>query len=200
MSPPWRMRASRLAALALLGGLTLAPAGIGAGLLGVYLDAAETARVPQHREVAGLTRLAPRLDELTRRLDATAAALRASNAFISEERPQRALGLLQDRVTGLVEEAGGSVVRMAPKLAVPHPDHVRLTLEFTFTAPADKVLLVLDRLETGTPVLLLQSVSMTPARPAGLIGAGTGLDVKTEVRLVAWMARLDPGPVGQGGS
>lgn len=143
-------------------------------------------------ETARLNALAARLPELTAGRAEMEAAFRDAGLFAEGESPQAALASLQDRMSAVVTEAGGSLQRIAPGLVEQQNGYASLTLELGYTADSEDALPVLAALEAGWPLLLLEEVSIARARPAGLITAATRTALEVRVRLRAFHSAALP--------
>lgn len=168
--------AGRLIALSAAGALAAA---IWIGLAAPWFDAIQSARQRlerQHQLLQNHQQAASRTDAQAARLAALAADPNTGGVWLAAGSEAQAMAAMQDRVKTVANAAGATVVTAQPLGAtagVPTRARLRVGLSADITA----VQAILHALESGSPLLLVEAVTMRPRSGAG----GGILDVQIDL-------------------
>lgn len=164
----------RLAALGAAGALILA---VWIGVAAPWLDAVHSARQRldrQHQLLRGHEQAAARADALTARRDALASDAAIAGLWLAAGSEAQAMAAMQDRVKTVAAGAGATVVTAQP-LGAAAGVSIRARLRVGLSADMKALQATLHALESGSPPVLVEALTIRP-RP----GAG-GLDVQVDL-------------------
>lgn len=131
-----------------------------------------------------LLREAPGWQAAKRSLDESALA---EGAVFRETSDSLAIASLQERVVGMIRSQGG-LVRSVQSLPVEREaDETRLRLNIDFTVDSAALIAVLETLETGLPILILDDTRIRGAAQFGQSGDEHPVDIHVQTRIGAFL-------------
>jgi hypothetical protein len=165
-------------------GLALAAAAvilavIWVGLAAPWLDRLQSGRQRLERQEAllrGYQQVAARDVEARARLDALTADPRGAGLWLAADSEGQAAAALQDRVKTVAAAAGAALISQQPLGTSAGPPR-RTRLRVALAADTAVLQAVLHGLESGSPLLLIEGLTLRP-RPGG---AGGLLDVQIDL-------------------
>lgn len=168
--------AGRLVALGAAGALAVA---IWIGLAAPWFDTIQAARQRlerQHQLLQNHAQAASRADAQAARLAALAADPNTGGFWLAAGSEAQAMAAMQDRVK-TVAGAAGAVVVTAQSLGTAAGAPTRVRLRVGLGADMTALQATLHALESGSPLLLVEAVTIRPRSSAG----GGGLDVQIDL-------------------
>ncbi|MSP89373.1 MAG: hypothetical protein EXQ92_11285 [Alphaproteobacteria bacterium] len=168
--------AGRLVALAVAGALAVA---IWIGLAAPRFDAIQSARQHlerQHQVLQGHEQAASRADALAARLAALTADPNTGGVWLAAGSEAQAMATMQDRVKTVAASVGATVVTAQP-LGAAAGAPARARLRVGLSADTTALQATLHALESGSPLLLVETLTIRPRSSAG----GGILDVQIDL-------------------
>jgi hypothetical protein len=168
--------AGRLVAFAAAGALAVA---VWIGLAAPWLDAIQSARQRlerQHQLLHGYEQAASRVDALAARLAALAADPSTGSLWLAAGSEAQAMAAMQDRVKTVASSVGAIVVAAQPLGTAPGVP-ARARLRVGLGADMTALQATLHALESGSPPLLVEALTIRPRSSA----SGGVLDVQIDL-------------------